>query len=444
MILKGKIQNKEQVSKFYKSIYLEENPDTKEDDISASLKNLSCPLCFRFLIVPKQHRSCRQRFCEDCIIKWTRHFPFCPVCKIKLTPNEIENSEIDHKYNTLMRLIKIKCKLGKCLKEDENKVEDNNSMPVIFEREQAEEVSAQEDEEEKNFFLSWFSKKKSKSSINNSDLCSIDHSNLQNSDLINSNRSWSSINNSLDSNSSLLSENKNKRYFSVNDYILHLVRKHSWPLMEIIPDKPANKMTFVGFKKEKYVKSQGLFKLGPGVIHSIKPNKDISSLVGIYLNDELKKNARIYNNFDLIFEGKLVNGFYEQAGILKHLVQIETDSGVCSGSLEFNGHFKRGKFHGKGKLFFIGDYQKFKEYFENKKKAILESNLNVNFFKSNESYSPSEKFFLKYSYFENKKTPKSHFKGNIPFLVLINFQEFETVENELSGNCQRKRRSNSI
>jgi hypothetical protein len=410
MILKGKIQNKDQVWKFYRKIHFEENPGLQDREITNSLKNLSCLLCFRFLIVPKQHKKCKQRFCEECILIWTKNFGFCPQCKEDLTPDEIKNSVVDPKYNTLMRIIKIRCKLGKCLKEDEQKIESSN-MPVILEREQAEETSAQEEDQAPNFFWNWIGRRKSKTSISQSDLSSIDHSNLLHSDHINNNQSWSSHNNSQESISSIVSDTKPKRDFSVNDYVLHLVRKHSWPLMEIIVDKSNKKISFVGFKKEKHVKSQGLLKLGPGVIHSIDKDRNISSLVGIYLNDELKKNARIYRNSELIYEGKLINGFYENFGVLKHHLKYEGESGVIKGMLEYQGGFRNGKLHGKGKLYFVGCLDEFQKFFEDKKKGFLLSNLNIDFFKSNESVPPIEKFFLKYSYLEFSQMKASQQTG---------------------------------
>ena len=412
MILKGKIQNKDQVWNLYKQIQSEENPEFQPQEMTHSLRNLSCLLCYRFLIVPKKHEKCGQRFCEECIFIWAKNFKFCPSCKEDLTPDEIQNTPMDPKYATLMRIIKIRCKLGKCIKDDEQKIE-NSNMPIILEREQAEETSAQEEDQAPNFFWNWIGRRKSKTTFNNSDLALIEHSNLQNSDQISTNQSWSSHNVSQESNSSFILDSKAKRDYSVNDYILHLVRKHSWPLMEIIVDKGNNKISFVGFKNEKQVKKEALMKLGPGVIHTIEGDRNVSSLVGIYLNDELKKNTRIYRNSQLIFEGKLINGFYENLGVLRHHVELTNDSEIFKGMLEYHGEFRKGKFHGKGRLFLIGCYNDFKSYFENKKKAILESNLNIDFFKSNESMDPTEKFFSDHSYLEFSQIKTSQQTGGL-------------------------------
>ena len=414
MILKGKIKNKEEILELFLNIQLKENPDQVPKIKGNFLKSLSCPLCFRFLLLPKKHQQCGQRFCEACISKWIELFPFCPKCLLDISPFQLDKLPLDEDFNSLTRKIKIKCELGKCAKEEEeSKPGALKGMPVILEREIAEEASSQEEEEEeRNFFWNWFDRRKSKVSLQNSDIMSIDNSNLNNSDLNSINRTSSSIFNSMESSSILSSDIKNKRIFSVNDYILHLVRKHSWPLMQITQDKNKRKISFVGFKKEKHLKQEQNIKLGPGVIHTVGEDREIKSLVGIYLNNVLKRNVRIYKGLRLVFEGRLVNGCYENVGQLKHYLKIDTGEKEIKGILEYQGVFKHGKPDGKGRLSFIGDYEEMMIYFQEKENfGILRSGLNPDFFQSRDTHSVLDEFFAQYSKLSFYISTVAHRKG---------------------------------
>ena len=446
MILKGKIKNKEEIHKLYQQINLNENRHETPKIKKNFLKSLSCPLCFRFQNLPKKHEKCGQRFCHQCITKWIEIFPFCPKCKTDLTPADIANSEIDEDFNLLTKKIKIKCKLGKCGKEDEI-YQAVTSMPVIHEREMNEETSAEEDEiNEKNFFWNFFNRRKSKKSLQNSDMMSVENSNINNSDFNSINQSSSSVFNSLDGSSLIISEVKQKRYFYVNDYILHLVRKHAWPIMQITHENDSNKISYVGYKMEKHLKVPEKMKLGPGVIHTVGPDRGVTSLVGIYLNDKLKKCVRIFKEMQLIFEGKLVNGLYEDLGVLKHYFDLEfedyeNNEGVqCY--LEYKGNFKHGKFYGKGELNFVGDYDKVKKIFQEKNKNILESELNVDFFQSQNSVSVLSDFFTKYSNFENQTTNFNHINGK--FLKKLTIIESNNYESKISNLSKNKLKSTFI
>ena len=400
MILKGSIQNKKELIQMFREMKQKQNPDHPPPKPSFSLKDISSLLCHRFLTIPIKHDACNTTFCRDCIFKWTSIFHFCPKCKADLTPESVQTWEIDEDIFEIIRSTKVECSLGKCGKTvDEVKHEVNSqNMPVIIEREVAEETSEQE-EEDKPFFWNWFSKKKRRSSFQSSDVFSLENSNLQNSDLMNMFGTSSSINISVDNSGIMNSETRQKRYFSVNDYVLHLVRKHSWPSMEITVDSKNQKISFAGYKKEKHVKQGSKFKMGPGVVHSIEKDRRVRSLVGIYVNDELKKNVKIFQDFQLIFEGKLMNGFFEHFGRMRWKAPMDASvelSQPLDLRLEYVGGFQRGKPHGKGKLQLVGDQEAASEYFEEKNRAVLESQINVQVFYSNEPPSSLDSFFIKF------------------------------------------------
>ena len=384
MILKGKIQNKKELSELFLQL-MAESPATAQSSTRSSfvLKNISCLLCFRFLVSPVQHPECGQTYCRDCLFAWVEYLGYCPNCKLDLAPEVVSQYEINSNYRRLTQLIKIACRLNSCENSIIRPIKSLSVLPIIDER-SFDEESLEKEQTNKNFFSSFF-KKDEKKKINNSRRSySLD---ITQSYFDNNSKSFngSSINLSHDNSTLGSGKNHSKRTFSVNDYVLHLIRQHAWPSLEIRVDKTANKIYYVGYNPDQNLSKISELSQGPGVEHICSDKTNIWSIVGVYKNGELLKEVKIYQTGRLIFKGNMINRLFEKYGVRRYyliiddeklkLVSTKDSNKKYKAFLQYQGSFSQGKAHGKGVLYFMGNYCFFKTYFEkiaNDKKLIMD------------------------------------------------------------------------
>jgi hypothetical protein len=66
------------------SITIEASNDVTEDSNCGN----TCTICLKVLLSQKKKKlDCKHIFCNDCIIKWTKQHPTCPICRQKILPH---------------------------------------------------------------------------------------------------------------------------------------------------------------------------------------------------------------------------------------------------------------------------------------------------------------------------------------------------------------------
>ena len=59
-------------------------------------KFIRCPICLREVFNPIKSNNCRHIFCFDCLTKWLKQKPICPVCRAyidKYSKVDLQNFE---------------------------------------------------------------------------------------------------------------------------------------------------------------------------------------------------------------------------------------------------------------------------------------------------------------------------------------------------------------
>ena len=365
MLLRAKILNKEEIWREYARIRMHIDDPTKKDLENINLKDLSCELCRRFLIEPVKHPKCERLFCRTCFKEWIKVFGFCNRCNTPMSEEEVEQMPLDEEMLGLLKMIRIDCRLGNCVKRKQGRAPmiSVSNLPTINEAnfEEEEMPMPQMKVKKQGSFWDFFLKRGEKEIFEVGEEGDEAETDLKSS----INFRDTTLNHSSESNylnGSVRAPGERKTY-NVAEYPFHLMRNHFWPKLDIRYDKKFNSLAFAGFRNDK--------KLGPGVVYYVDKETNIRTNIGAFEDNILNREVTIIQNNRLVYDGAIQNGKYHGFGTLRHYIQFQEDmrqSGIRSADLfcflEYKGRFVKGKRKGKGKLYLYGNMEKLKSYFD--------------------------------------------------------------------------------